>query len=173
MLKRFIAGLLRRLSVTEIERQVEEELRFHCEMLTEAYQEGGLSEEAAREAATRRFGNVKRVHTQCVEISRRNRPMMKLLKLFLLLSFVTGVWLRTRGWAVQFTQMGDLLMATAVLGQLLLYVKGLRATGYQALKRGSTFSLLGRGEAPSIEAYDKLGRTPVERLVNDKAHEDS
>jgi hypothetical protein len=158
---------------SELERQVEEELRFHCEMLAADYQENGLSEEAAKEAARRRFGDVERVQAQCVEISRRNRPMTKLLKLVLLLSFITGVWLRTRGWAVQFTQMGDLLMATGVLGQLLLYVKGLRATGYQALKRRPPFSLLGRGASVSIEAYDELGRTPVERLVADKVHKDS
>jgi hypothetical protein len=173
MLRRLIAKLQSCADGAETERQVEEELRFHCEMLVEAFQAAGLSEEAARAAAARRFGDVERIQTRCVKISRRNRPMMKLLKLVLLLSFIIGVWLRTRGWAVQFTQMGDLLMATAVLGQLLLYVKGLRATGHQALKGSPPFSLFGQGESPSIEAYDELGRTPVERLVRHKAPEDS
>lgn len=173
MLKGFKAVWRRWLGGAQIERQVEEELGFHCEMLARGYLESGLSEEAAREAVRRRFGDVERVQAECVKISRRNRPVMKLLKLVLLLSFISGVWLRTRGWAIQFTQMGDLLMATAVLGQLLLYVKGLRATGHQALKRSPPFSLLGRGESSSIEAYDAQGRTPVERLVADKAHKDS
>jgi hypothetical protein len=173
MLRKFIRRWQSRPGGAGIEQQVEEELRFHCEMLTQEYEETGLSEEAARDATRRRFGNVERVQAECVEISRRNKPMMKLLKLVLLLSFITGVWLRTRGWAVQFTQMGDLLMATAMLGQLLLYVKGLRPTGYPAVKRSPPFSILGRSEAPSMEAYDELGRTPVERLVADKAHKDS
>lgn len=173
MLRGFKASWRSWLGGAEIERQVEEELSFHCEMLARDYQESGLSEEAAREATRRRFGDVKRVQAECVEISRRSRPVMKLLKLVLLLSFITGVWLRTRGWAIQFTQMGDLLMATGVLGQLLLYVKGSRATGHQALKRSPPFSLLGRSESSSIEAYDAQGRTPVERLVADKAYKDS
>jgi hypothetical protein len=173
MLRRLRAKLQGLWRGAEIERQVEEELRFHCDMLTEDYQEGGLPEEAAREATAQRFGDVERVQAQCVAISRRNRPMIKLLRLVFLLSFITGVWFRTRGWAIQFTQMGDLLMATAVLGQLLLYVKGLRASGHQALKRSpSSFSLLGQSEL-SVEAYDELGRTPVERLVADKAFKDS
>lgn len=169
MLRRFMARCVTRFGKAEIEREVEEELRFHYQMLTEKYQETGMAEEAARAAAAERFGDVRRVQAQCVEISRRNRPMMKLLKLVLLLFFVTGVWLRTRGWAVQFTQMGDLLMATAVLGQLLLYVKGLRPTRSLAVKSSSALSIFGRSEQPSIAPYDELGRTPVERVVADKA----
>lgn len=153
---------------SDIERQVEEELRFHCELLTEQYRESGLSEAAAKAAMARRFGDVERVRVECVKISRRNRPVVKLLKLLLLLSFISGVWLRTRGWAIQFTQMGDLLMATGVLGQLLLYVKGLSARAPRAVKSSQPFSLLGRGQSLSVEAYDELGRTPVERLVADK-----
>jgi hypothetical protein len=165
MLKRFIRKCA---GGSEIEREVEEELRLHYEMLTEQYQESGLSEEAARQAAERRFGDLERVRAECVKISRRNRPLVKLLKLVLLLSIISGVWLRTRGWAIQFTQMGDLLIATGLLGQLLLYVKGLSARATQAVKRGQPFSLLGRGQSLSVEAYDELGRTPVERLVADK-----
>src|ERR687884_252035 len=60
----------------EIEQQVEEELRFHCEMLTEDYREAGMSEDAARKAASKRFGDRERVQAECVEISRRNRPAM-------------------------------------------------------------------------------------------------
>jgi hypothetical protein len=165
MLRRFIGKCV---GGSDIELQVEEELRFHCEMLAEQYQESGLSEKAARGAAARRFGDVERVRAECVKISRRNRPVVKLLKLVLLLSFISGVWLRTRGWAVQFTQMGDLLMATGVLGHLLLYIKGLSARRPQAIKRSPPFSLLGRSQSLSVDAYDELGRTPVERLVADK-----
>jgi hypothetical protein len=153
----------------QIEAQVEEELSFHCEMLAEAYREQGLSEEEAHRAMRKRFGDVERVSAECIEISRRSRPVIKLLKLVLLLTFITGVWLRTRGWGLQFNQVADMLMATGVLGQLLVYLKGLRATSYSAVKSGQTFSLLGRGDASSkVEAYDAEGRTPVERLVADR-----
>lgn len=173
MLGRIKARWRRWLTSAAIERQVEEELRFHCEMLTHEYQEGGLSEEAARDAAGRRFGDVERIQAQCVEISRRNRPAVKLLKLFLLMSFMTGVWLRLRGVDLNFLHLGNLLMAIGVLGQLLLRLRGLTATGSLAVKRSPPLSLLGRGESLSIEAYDEHGRTPVERLVADKAYRDS
>lgn len=157
----------------EIQRQVAEELRFHFEMLTEDYQELGMSKEAAREAASRRFGDRERVEAECVEISRRNRPAVRLLKLLLLLFFVSGLWLRMVSTVIQFKQLADLLMATAVLGQLLLHVRGPRAAGSRSLKESLPFSILGLRASPSIETYDEEGRTPVERLVADKAFRDS
>jgi hypothetical protein len=157
----------------EIEQQVEEELRFHCEMLTEDYREAGMSEDAARKAASKRFGDRERVQAECVEISRRNRPAMKLLKLLLLMFFVSGVWLRMTATHINFKQLADLLMATAVLGQLLLHVKGLGRARALSLKTGSPLSIFGRNSSLSVEAYDDEGRTPVERLVADRAFKDS
>ncbi len=66
-----------------------------------------------------------------------------------------------------------MLMATGVLGQLLLHVRGLKATGFRSLKGSAPFSILGLRTQSSIEAYDKEGRTPVERVVADKAFKDS
>ena len=174
MLRRFITGWKRWTGgAAYIERQVEEELRFHFEMLTEEYQEMGMPEEVARAATSRRFGDVGRVQAECVEISRRNRPALKLLKLLLLLFFVSGLCLRVASVEINFKQLADLLMATGVLGQLLLHVRGLRAVPSTAVKEEPPLSILGQGVAPSIKAYDEKGRTPVERLVADKAHKDS
>jgi hypothetical protein len=168
MLGKFIRRCGNVSPVSGIERQVEEELHFHHEMLTEHFRECGLSEAEAKRATARRFGDVERVRAECVQISRRNRPVMKFLKLLLLLSAITGLWLRTRGWPVQFVQMGDMLIATGVLGHLLLYLKGMSRRGMRAVKSSPPFSLLGRGRSVPVEAYDELGRTPVERLVADK-----
>lgn len=173
MLRRFIMRWKRWTGGAEIERQVEEELRFHCEMLTEEYQEMGMQEEAARDATSRRFGDVERVQAECVEISRRNRPALKLLKLLLLLALMSGLFLRMNSVEINFKQLADLLMATGVLGQLLLHVRGLRAIPSPVVKGEPTLSILGQGVSSSIEAYDEKGRTPVERLVADKAHRDS
>ena len=173
MLRRFIIRWKRWTGGAEIERQVEEELRFHWEMLTEEYQEMGMPEEAARAATSQRFGDVERVQAECVEISRRNRPALKFLKLVLLLSFVSGLCLRMGSVEINFKHLADLLMATGVLGQLLLHVRGLRAIPSQAVKGEPPLSILGRSVSSSIEAYDEKGRTPVERLVADKAHKDS
>jgi hypothetical protein len=157
----------------KVERQVEEELDFHCEMLREKYQEMGLSEEAAREAARKRFGDVERVQAECVAISRRSRPAVKLLKLMLLLFFASGLSLRINSVEIYFKHLADILMATGVLGQLLLHLRGLHARGSQAVKAEPPLSILWQGASPSIEAFDAQGRTPFERLVADKAHGDS
>ncbi len=157
----------------EVERLVEEELLFHCDRLMEEYQEMGFTEEAARDAAERRFGNVERVQAECVEIRRRSRPAVKLLKLLLLLFFIGGLLLRITGINANFNHLGDLMMATALLCQLFLHVKGSRATGFHAIKKGSPLSILGRGAKPAVEAFDAAGRTPVERLMSDKTFKDS
>lgn len=169
MLRMFIARWRMWLNRVEIEQQVEEELRFHCEMLIQEYQERGLPEEAARAASRRRFGDVEPIRAQCVEIEMRNRPAIKLLKLFLLLSFAMGVWLRVRGLELPVTHMGNLLMAIAVLGHLLLYVQGLKATGSPSVKSGSRLSLLGQSGSSSNGVYDDPGPAPVERPAADKS----
>ena len=170
---RFIKRLCKGLGCAEIEREVWEELRFHCERLTEEYQEMGLSEEAARDATRRRFGNLEQVQAECVEIGRRSRPTVRLLKLFLLLFFIAGLWLRMISVELPFKQLADLMMAVSMLCQLLLHVKGMKATGFQAIKRGVPLSILGLGAKPTVEAYDAEGRTPVERLVHDRVFKDS
>lgn len=173
MLRGFIKEWRRPFGGASIEEQVEEELLFHCEMLMEEYRELGMSEDAAREAASKRFGDRERVQAECVEISRRSRPAVKLLKLFLLLFFVSGFSLRMASTIVQFKQVADMLMATGVLGQLLLHLRGLRATGFRPIKASAPFSVLGLRTQASIEAFDEEGRTPVERLVADKPFRDS
>lgn len=157
----------------EVEQLVEEELLFHCEMLAEEYQEMGLSEEAAKDATRKRFGNLEHVQAECVEITRRSRPVIKVLKLFLLAFFITGLWLRIADANNYFNHLGDVMMATAVLCRLFLHVKGLRATGFQSIKKGSPLSILGRGAKPAVEAYDAQGRTPVERLMSERTFKDS
>jgi hypothetical protein len=173
MLKGFMARCKMLRVGAKVERQVEEELYFHCEMLREKYQAMGLSEEAASEAARKRFGDVERVQAECVAISRRSRPVVKMLKLMLLLFFVSGLSLRINSVEIPFKQLADILMATGALGQLLLYVRGLRAKGSQAVKAEPPLSILWPGASPSIEAFDAQGRTPFERLVADKAPKDS
>ena len=168
MLRTFVARWQRWLDRADIKQQVEEELRFHCEMLIQEYRERGLSEDAARAASRRRFGEVKPIQAQCVRISMRNRPAIKLLKLFLLISFTTGVWLRVRGLEFQVMHMGNVLMAIAVLGQLLLDLQGLRSTEPLSVERGSRVSPPGQDGSSPNGGCDELRRTPVERLLADK-----
>jgi len=48
-----------------VEREMEEELRFHLESQIEANVQAGMSREEARYAALRRFGGVEQVKEEC------------------------------------------------------------------------------------------------------------
>lgn len=109
-----------------IEREVEEELRFHLDLLTEQnLQDAGTLVEA-RAAALRRFGNVEQVKDECVEISKRKHPFTRALKSFLILLFLTGIFTRIFGNELHVLRIGTMLIAIAVMGRLFLYVRALK-----------------------------------------------
>lgn len=114
-----------------IEREVEEELRFHLEMLTEQHLEHADTLVEARASALRRFGNVEQVKDQCVEISKRKRPFIRALKSFLILTFLTGIFVRIFGAELHVERIGVMLIAIAVMGRFFLYVRGLKPAGFQ------------------------------------------
>ena len=60
--------------------EVEEELQFHIDMLEHKYTQHGMSVAQAKAAALKRFGNLERVKKQCVDISRRNSLLRRVLK---------------------------------------------------------------------------------------------
>ena len=128
-MKAVIARLLHRFDRDVIERQIEEELQFHLELLTEQHLHQEMSLAEAKDAALKRFGNVEQIKDQCVEISRNNRPVIRALKAFLIVVFVVGVLLRV---STEFpiTRVGDVLIAIAVLGRLFFYVRGLNPSRF-------------------------------------------
>ena len=114
-----------------IEREVEEELAFHLELLTEQRLQDGDTLEDARASALQRFGSVEDVKDQCVEISKRKRPFTRALKSFLLLMFVAGIFVRIFATELQFDRVGQMLITVAVMGRLFLYVRGLKPAGFR------------------------------------------
>ena len=114
-----------------IEREVEEELRFHLDRLTEQQLQQADSFEEARASALRRFGNVEEVKDECVEISKRNRPITRTLRSFLILTFLAGVFVRVFSTELTVDRMGQMLIAIGVMGQLFVYVRGLKPAGFR------------------------------------------
>ena len=114
-----------------IEREVEEELRFHLEMLTEQHLQHADTLVEARASALRRFGNVEQVKDQCVEISKRKRPFTRALKSFLILTFLTGIFVRIFGTELHVERVGVMLIAVGVMGRFLVYVRGLKPAGFR------------------------------------------
>src|SRR6267143_6750412 len=77
-----------------VEREIDEELRFHLELLTAALGQRDMSLAEAKDAALKRFGDVEQIKDQCVAISRMNHPSIRALKSFLTLVFLVGVLVR-------------------------------------------------------------------------------
>ena len=167
-MKAGIASLFRRFDNQRAGREIDEEVRLHLELLTEALRQQDLSLDDARNAALRRFGNVDQIRDQCVEICRRNHPAVRAMKLFLILVFLAGVLVRVFSPEFHVTHMGDILIAVGVLGRLLLYVRGLNPSSFLSQPETSSPLMLNDTSQASIAAYDQRKRTPVERVISDK-----
>ena len=163
----FFIGPLRRLDSRQVDREIEEELQFHLDLLTEEHCRPDIPWEQAQATARAQFGNVEQIRDECVRISRRNHPVILALKWLFGFVFVTGVLVRIFGTDYHVTRIGDLLMEVGALGRLLLYLRGKSPASY--LKRHDESALLKLDVAPlSLTTYDQRGRTPVERVVSSK-----
>ena len=160
--------LFKRFNRRDAEREVENELRFHLELLTEANLQRGMTLEEAEAEAAKRFGNVERIKNQCVEISQRSRPVMRVLKSFLIVVFLGGVLWRISSADIYGKQIGNMLMAIAALGGLLLYVRDLRPVSF-APPTGENPASLGLADARQTPfAAETLKKsTPLERIIAD------
>ena len=118
-------NLLNRCNHTRIALDVEEELRFHVEMLERKFTQHGMSSADAKAAALRRFGNPDRIRNQCIQISRRSSPLRRVLKAFSILLVLTGLAIHIFGSDYKVVHIGDTLIMIAISGRLLLYVRGL------------------------------------------------
>jgi len=114
-----------------IEREVEEELRFHLELLTEQQLQYADTLEEATASALRQFGDVEQIKDECVEISKRKRPLTRALKSFLILTFLAGIFVRIFAAELHVDRVGQMLIVISVMGQLFLYVRGLKPAGFR------------------------------------------
>jgi hypothetical protein len=136
-----IGRLFKRLDSRAVEREVEEELRFHLEMLAKDHCQQDVSITEARAFALKRFGNVERIKDECIEISSRNHPLKRLFKSFLILTFLVGIFVHIFGTHFKIVRVGDVLMAVAIMGRLFLYVRGLKPSSFRS-KTESLYPLM-------------------------------
>ena len=120
-----LRNILIRPNRTKTAFEVEEELQFHVEMLERKYAQQGMPDAHANAAALKRFGNLERVKKQCVAIKRRNSLLRRVVKISAILVAVTGLSIHTFSSDYKVAHIGSTLIMIAVLGRLLLYVRGL------------------------------------------------
>ena len=132
-----LARLFKPYKRKDIELEVEEELRFHVEMLRREHIRQGMSPEEAKGATLKRFGDVEQIKYQCVQISRRSHPFMRALKSFLILVSIAGVSVRVLSADISVGRIGEVLIAVAVLSRLLLYVRGLSPSNFLSKNRNT------------------------------------
>jgi hypothetical protein len=159
-----VRDLFHRLDPEHTRREIDEELRLHVDLLTEEHA-GRMSFEEAREAAFARFGNIEQITDECAQIKRRQHPLIRALKLFLVLVFLSGVVIRIFAPEYHVTRVGDVLMAVGLLGRLWLYVRSLVPSSFISKSEdGSPLRL--RDEVHSlITVYDQKKHTPIERVI--------
>jgi hypothetical protein len=163
-----VKDLLQRFDPKHARREIDEELRLHIDLLTEERLQRNMSLGDARDAALAHFGDVELIKNQCARIKQRSNPVSRALKLFLILVFVSGVFIRVFALEYHLTRVGDVLMAVGFLGRLWLYVRGLTPSTFLSKSEVSSPLMLIDKSPTSIAAYDRKRRTPVERVIFDK-----
>lgn len=111
-----------------IEREVEEELLFHLDLLTEKYIARGISRAEAEGFAARQFGNIQHIKVKCARIANRNRPYIRVMKSLMVLLLFSGMLVHFSADELAVRRIGDLMVAIAVLTRVLFYVRGLMPT---------------------------------------------
>ena len=142
--------LFRPIRSEAIEREVDEELRFHLDLLTEQNLPHSETSIEARAAALRRFGDLEAVKDECVEISKRSRPLTRALKSLFVLIILAGILVRIFGDEFHVDRVGTLLIAIGAMGRLFMYVRGLNPSLFRPKSdTASPLSLNGTMKTPA------------------------
>jgi len=131
-MKLALANLFSRLNRNKTALEVDEELQFHLAMLERKYMQEGMCAADAQAAALRRFGNFQRVKQQCVEITKRSTLLRRVLKTSLMLMGLAGLLISIGSSDYKVDRIGHVLIMMAIMGRLLLYVRGLGPFTYLA-----------------------------------------
>ena len=169
-----------------IEREIEDELRFHLEMRERDHLAAGMTPEQARAEALRRFGNFEGVKEECREISLEklgDKPHLKAIKGFIWIMIGSGLTVRLASSIATVQHTGEILVWIGILWRMLIYLRAMQSVKYHdhasddrllILAEPAPDELRSSREIPTerinhpILARDQYGRTPVERLLADE-----
>jgi hypothetical protein len=129
--KEILRHLFGSLDRSVLQREVEEELQFHIEMQMRDYESEGLTPEEAFARAGRRFGDFAQIKSQCLLILFQRNISTRIVKLLFTISLMAGLLIRSSSAGVGEAQIGNMLIAIAILGGFLLIGKSIHATPAQ------------------------------------------
>jgi hypothetical protein len=164
-----VAGrVFKRFDRAAIEREIDEELRLHLEMLMWEHLQQDMSPAEAREAALKRFGNVEQIKDQCVEISKRSNLFVRALKSLLTLMFLAGVLIRVFSAEFHVMRVGEMLMIISVMSHLFLYLRSWQPSDFRHRSENLSPLMLSEKTRTPIAPYDQRMLTPIERVISGK-----
>ena len=161
--------------------EIEDELRFHIELRTRDNIAAGMSPEDAVADAMRRFGDFDHIRAICEEIRKEWLVgIMKVIKSLAWIMIGCGLTLKLAADEEAWQPVGNALILIAGLWRLLIHLREIqpsqrRIRAAQLMIVGGTHTIgdfsginLKEHTFTPVPAYDKDGRTPVERLISDE-----
>src|SRR5437870_4419901 len=118
-----------------IEREIEDELRFHLEMRAREHLAAGLPPEQARAEALRRFGDFEGVKEACREISLEklgDKLHLKAIKGFIWIIIGSGLAIRAASPIHTVRQSSEILIWIGVLWRVLIHLRSMQPVKYRA-----------------------------------------
>jgi hypothetical protein len=138
--------------MTAIECEVEEELRFHLELLTRENLDCGMTPEAATASARQQFGNYLLIKAACYRAKGRKmarRKSIKVLKRMTWVMFLAGILIYMLSTGKQVRQVATMLIVISFLSRWLIYLRSSWAFGSGFKNEKPTRLLLGESTTTS------------------------
>jgi hypothetical protein len=134
-LRRFRTFVLGSSSKTDLD----QELRYHVEMLTVENITAGMSAKNAKAEALRRFGNIERIKSQCRGVHRGSLPGAARWTMGIVVVFGAFLWATSH--LAQVSVLGQMLVITVVLCRLLVYLRAWPALTGSSASHASELSI--------------------------------
>ncbi|MCI0336736.1 MAG: permease prefix domain 1-containing protein [Acidobacteria bacterium] len=165
----------------EIEREIEDEVRFHVESRTRDNIAAGMTPAEAEADALRRFGDYASVKAACRKISKERVAGTMNVKAMKGISWIMlgcGLTLLLTGEIPTVNHVGQWLIWIAIMWRLLIYLRTTQPDQHRIKSAEQpTLSITGLAESVpasnlaersfcQVPAFDQEGRTPVERLIS-------
>ena len=169
LLKNAVRRLRLSVRFDELRLEIDEELQFHLEMRARDNLNAGMTPEAARVEALKRFGDYEQIQDNCYAVGRRrslNWTGVRTVAALLLLLFGVAFTFTSQNQPHQSLRLLFSLLAVFITFLSLLSVRG--AFRRRLIERREPVLGLAEEDAATPAFHDESGRSPVERVLEDR-----